>query len=43
MSGYTRAEMVNNKERLYELGGTLPDQHFKWDKKKEAEEHGNGH
>lgn len=43
MSGYTRAEMVNNKERLYELGGTLPDQHFKWDKKKEAEEHGNAH
>ncbi len=41
MSGYTRAEMVNNKQRLYELGGTLPDQHFKWDKKKAAEEHGN--
>jgi NADH-quinone oxidoreductase subunit I len=43
MSGYTRAEMVNNKAKLYELGGTLPDQHFKWDKKKAAEEHGNGH
>ena len=43
MSGYTRAEMVNNKQRLYELGGTLPDQHFKWDKKKAAEEHGNAH
>ncbi|MFA6287667.1 MAG: NADH-quinone oxidoreductase subunit I [Opitutaceae bacterium] len=43
MSGYTRAEMVNNKARLYELGGTLPDQHFKWDKKKTAEEHGNAH
>lgn len=44
MSGYTRDEMINNKERLYELGGTLPDKHFKWDKKKEAEEHGNeGH
>jgi NADH-quinone oxidoreductase subunit I len=41
MSGYTRAEMVNNKARLYELGGTLPDSHFKWDKKKAAEEHGN--
>ncbi len=41
MSGYTRAEMVNNKERLYELGGTLPDSHFKWDKKKTAEQHGN--
>lgn len=40
MSGYTRAEMVNNKQRLYELGGTLPDQHFKWDKKKAAEMRG---
>ncbi|HTL67076.1 MAG TPA: NADH-quinone oxidoreductase subunit I [Lacunisphaera sp.] len=40
MSGYTREEMVNNKQRLYELGGTLPDQHFKWDKKKAAAEHG---
>ncbi|HVU24005.1 MAG TPA: NADH-quinone oxidoreductase subunit I [Opitutus sp.] len=40
MTGYTRAEMVNNKQRLYELGGTLPDAHFKWDKKKAAEEHG---
>jgi NADH-quinone oxidoreductase subunit I len=43
MSGYTRAEMVNNKDRLYELGGTLPDQHYKWDQKKSAEEHGNAH
>jgi NADH-quinone oxidoreductase subunit I len=43
MSGYTREEMVNHKDRLYELGGTLPDQHHKWDKKKTAEEHGNAH
>ncbi len=43
MSGYTRAEMVNDKARLYELGGTLPDDHFKWDKKKTAEGHGNAH
>jgi len=43
MTGYTRAEMVNNKARLYELGGTLPDQHFKWDKKHAAEQHGNAH
>jgi NADH-quinone oxidoreductase subunit I len=41
MSGYTREEMVNDKERLYELGGTLPDEHFKWDKKKAAEKAGN--
>jgi NADH-quinone oxidoreductase subunit I len=43
MTGYTRAEMVNDKAKLYELGGTLPDQHFKWDKKKAAAEHGNAH
>ena len=43
MSGYTREEMVNHKDRLYELGGTLPDQHFNWDKKKSAAEHGNTH
>ena len=30
-------------ERLNYLGGTLPDQHFKWDKKKAAAEHGNAH
>ena len=43
MTGYSRAEMVNHKDRLYELGGTLPDQHLKWDKKKAAEEHPPGH
>ncbi len=40
-SGYSRGEMVNNKQKLYELGGTLPDKHFKWDHKKAAEEAGN--
>lgn len=44
MTGYSRAAMVNNKQRLYELGGTLPDQHFKWDKKKAAaQEAGQAH
>lgn len=43
MTGYTRAEMVNHKDRLYEIGGTLPDEHYKWDKKKAAEERGNAH
>ncbi len=43
LSGYSRAEMVNNKARLYELGGTLPDEHFKWDKKKAAATGGGGH
>lgn len=40
-TGYSRSEMVNDKRRLYELGGTLPDKHFKWDRKKAAEEAGN--
>ena len=43
MTGYTREEMVNDKQKLLALGGTLPDKHFKWDKKREAEEHGNAH
>jgi NADH-quinone oxidoreductase subunit I len=33
--------MINKKDKLYELGGTLPDDHFKWDKKKNAELRGN--
>jgi NADH-quinone oxidoreductase subunit I len=43
VTGYTREEFAFKKEKLYELGGTLPDKHFKWDKKKAAEEHGNPH
>ena len=42
-SGYTREEMVFNKQKLYEIGGTLPDRHFKWEKKRLAAEKGNGH
>ncbi len=42
MSGYSRAEMVNHKDRLYELGGTLPDRHFKWEVKKAAEKGAGG-
>lgn len=38
LSGYSREEMVYGKDKLYELGGTLPDRHFKWDKKKKAAE-----
>ena len=38
LSGYTREEMVFGKDKLLKLGGTLPDNHFKWDKKKQAEE-----
>ena len=43
VSGYSREEMINKKEKLYELGGTLPDEHHKWDKKKAAEDAGNAH
>jgi NADH-quinone oxidoreductase subunit I len=44
MTGTSRESMVNNKKRLYELGGTLPDSHYKWDKKKaEAEKQEGGH
>jgi NADH-quinone oxidoreductase subunit I len=37
LSGYSREELVFQKDKLYELGGKLPDQHFKWEKKKAAE------
>ena len=43
LSGYSREEMINKKDKLYELGGTLPDAHHKWDKKKAAEQAGNAH
>lgn len=46
ISGYSREDFKHNKAKLYEMGGTLPDQHFKWDKKKAAEEaaaHGGHH
>ncbi len=41
LAGYSRDELVFAKDKLYELGGTLPDSHYKWDKKKDAAEHGN--
>lgn len=36
--GTNRKDFVFRKDKLYELGGTLPDKHFKWRKKKEAAE-----
>ena len=41
--GTSREELVFKKKKLYELGGTLPDTHYKWDKKKKAELTGNPH
>ncbi len=43
VTGYTREEFKFRKQKLYELGGTLPDKHYKWDKKKEAAARGNAH
>jgi NADH-quinone oxidoreductase subunit I len=43
MTGFSRAEMVNHKDRLYELGGVRPDKHFKWEVKQAAEEGAGGH
>lgn len=43
LSGTSREELVFKKKKLYEIGGTLPDSHYKWDKKKAAEERGNPH
>lgn len=40
LSGKTREELIFNKTKLYELGGVLPDTHFKWKKKLEAEQKG---
>lgn len=38
VSGFSREEFVFNKEKLLEMGGTLPDEHFKWQKKKKDAE-----
>lgn len=38
LSGLSREELVFNKKKLLDLGGTLPDKYFKWDKKKISEE-----
>lgn len=38
LNGESREELVFKKDKLYELGGTLPDDHFKWDKKRDAAE-----
>ncbi len=33
LNGYSRESLVLNKEQLYKIGGTLPDEHLKWAKK----------
>ncbi len=43
VTGTSREELVFKKDKLYALGGTLPDSHFKWDKKKADELAGNPH
>jgi len=41
VTGYTRDEFKFQKEKLLELGGTLPDKHYKWEKKRSASARGN--
>lgn len=43
LSSLTREELVFNKEKLLELGGTRPDQFMKWEKKRDAAIEGNPH
>jgi NADH-quinone oxidoreductase subunit I len=43
LNGLSREELLFKKKKLYELGGTLPDEHYKWDKKRDAELAGNLH
>ena len=43
LCGTSREELVFQKDKLYELGGTRPDQHYKWDRKKAAAEHAAAH
>jgi NADH-quinone oxidoreductase subunit I len=38
LNAESREEVIFHKEKLYELGGTLPDSIMKWDKKKAAAE-----
>ena len=39
--GTSRDAFIHDKEKLYQLGGTLPDSHFKWEKKRKAAEAAN--
>lgn len=41
LNGLSREELIFNKEQLLKIGGTRPDSHMKWKKKKEAEKTGN--
>jgi NADH-quinone oxidoreductase subunit I len=34
ITGYTRKEMVNNKEKLLEMGGVMQGLVYKWNQKK---------
>jgi NADH-quinone oxidoreductase subunit I len=43
LNGLSREELLFKKRKLYELGGTLPDEHYKWDNKRDAELAGNPH
>ena len=43
LNGRSRAAMIHDKKKLYELGGTIPDPVLKWDRKKAAREAASAH
>ncbi len=43
LNGLSREELIFKKQKLYEIGGTLPDEHYKWDKKLDDARNGTGH
>lgn len=43
LNGFSRASMIHDKAKLYELGGTLPDKIRKWDRKAEARARASAH
>lgn len=43
LTGYTRAELLFNKEKLYSIGGVMPDKIRKWKKVKDNAELGGSH
>jgi NADH-quinone oxidoreductase subunit I len=36
LNGLSREELIFDKDKLYAIGGTLPDRHYKWDRKRDA-------
>ncbi len=43
LNAESRDEVIFKKDKLYEMGGTLPDKHYKWDKKRHDSLEGGEH